>query len=36
LKKVGDIALMKGKFKVAEECFLKAEDSNSLFLLFSR
>jgi coatomer subunit beta' len=36
LKKVGDIALMKGKFKVAEECFRKSEDPNSLFLLFSR
>lgn len=34
-KKVGDIALMGGVFSLAEECFLKSKDFNSLFLFYS-
>jgi len=34
-KKVGDIALINGSFTLAEECFLKSDDFNSLFLFYS-
>lgn len=34
-KKVGDIALMAGAFQLAEKCFDKAQDYNSLFLFYS-
>jgi coatomer subunit beta' len=34
-KKVGDIALLSGFFELAETCFKKAEDFNSLFLFYS-
>lgn len=34
-RKVGDIALMKGKFTLAEDCFTKSNDFNSLFLFYS-
>jgi len=34
-KKVGDIALMVGGFELAEKCFLKSQDYNSLLLFYS-
>ena len=34
-KKVGDIALLSGFFELAETCFKKSEDFNSLFLFYS-
>lgn len=34
-KKVGDIALMAGSFELAEKCFEKSQDYNSLFLFYS-
>ena len=34
-KKVGDIALMAGAFELAEKCFNKSQDFNSLFLFYS-
>lgn len=34
-KKVGDIALMAGQFTLAEQCFEKSMDSNSLLLFYS-
>ena len=34
-KKVGDIALMVGSFELAERCFLKSKDFNSLLLFYS-
>ena len=34
-KKVGDIALMSGYFELAEKCFDKSQDYNSLLLFYS-
>lgn len=34
-KKVGDISLMAGQFELAEKCFEKSQDFNSLFLFYS-
>jgi coatomer subunit beta' len=34
-KKVGDIALMSGHFDMAESCFEKSQDFNSLLLFYS-
>lgn len=34
-KKVGDIALMMGQFELAERCFQKSKDFNSLLLFYS-
>ena len=34
-RKVGDIALSKGCFTLAEECFEKSQDFNSLLLFYS-
>jgi coatomer subunit beta' len=34
-KKVGDIALMSGYFELAERCFDKSQDFNSLLLFYS-
>ena len=34
-KKVGDIALMMGSFELAEKCFEKSQDFNSLMLFYS-
>lgn len=34
-KKVGDIALMAGSFELAERCFEKSQDFNSLMLFYS-
>ena len=34
-RKVGDIALSKGQFTLAEECFEKSQDFNSLLLFYS-
>jgi coatomer subunit beta' len=34
-KKVGDIALMAGAFELAERCFDKSQDYNSLLLFYS-
>ena len=34
-KKVGDIALLSGFFELAETCFKKSEDFNSLLLFYS-
>ena len=34
-RKVGDIALSKGQFTLAEECFEKSSDFNSLLLTYS-
>ena len=34
-KKAGDIALLSGYFDLAEHCFKKAQDFNSLFLFYS-
>jgi coatomer subunit beta' len=34
-KRVGDTALMKGEFTLAEECFKKSSDFNSLLLFYS-
>lgn len=34
-KKVGDISLMKGQFSLAEQCYLKSDDFNSLLLFYS-
>ena len=34
-KKVGDIALMAGQFELAEKCFDKSQDFNSLLLFYS-
>jgi coatomer subunit beta' len=34
-KKVGDIALMVGSFELAEKCFNKSQDYNSLLLFYS-
>ena len=34
-KKVGDIALLSGFFELAELCFKKSEDLNSLLLFYS-
>lgn len=34
-KKVGDIALMSGQFSLAEQCFDKSQDFNSLLLFYS-
>lgn len=34
-KKVGDIALMVGSFELAERCFEKSQDFNSLLLFYS-
>lgn len=34
-KKVGDVALVQGNFKLAEECFSKSKDYNSQLLFYS-
>jgi coatomer subunit beta' len=34
-RKVGDIALMSGQFSLAEQCFEKSQDYNSLLLFYS-
>jgi len=34
-KKVGDISLVNGNFQLAEKCFLKSQDFNSLLLFYS-
>ena len=34
-KKVGDVALLQGVFSLAEQCFKKAQDYNSLLLFYS-
>ena len=34
-RKVGDIALSKGMFTLAEECFERSNDFNSLLLFYS-
>ena len=34
-RKVGDIALARGQFSLAEECFEKSQDFNSLLLFYS-
>jgi len=34
-KKVGDIALLQGIFSLAETCFIKGKDFNSLLLFYS-
>ena len=34
-RKVGDIALSKGLFTLAEECFERSQDFNSLMLFYS-
>jgi len=34
-RKVGDIALSRGMFTLAEECFEKSNDVNSLLLFYS-
>ena len=34
-RKVGDIALARGHFTLAEECFEKSNDFNSLLLFYS-
>lgn len=34
-RKVGDIALSKGNFTLAEECYTRSDDFNSLFLFYS-
>ena len=34
-KKVGDIALLAGFFTLAESCFKKSQDFNSLFMFYS-
>ena len=34
-KKVGDLALLAGEFELAEKCFTKASDYNSLLLFYS-
>ena len=34
-RKVGDIALQRGQFGLAEECFEKSADFNSLLLIYS-
>jgi coatomer subunit beta' len=34
-KQVGDIALSRGQFTMAEQCYLKSNDFNSLLLFYS-
>jgi coatomer subunit beta' len=34
-RKVGDIALSRGNFTLAEECYIKGEDFNSLLLFYT-
>ena len=34
-RKVGDIALARGQFSLAEECFEKSNDFNSLLLFYT-
>jgi len=34
-KKVGDIALLAGYFSLAEQCFKKSQDYNSLLMFYS-
>jgi len=34
-RKVGDIALISGRFSLAEQCFVKSQDFNSMLIFYS-